>query len=672
MRLPSNIQPRYVIAATTAVAALMIGSGFIELRQSRDELYHLLGESALALAQTIDRSGANNLLAAETMESLLADRLIDNAVYVARLDSVGVLHPGDLARLAREHHVYRINIFDRRGRKVLSSYAASDAHAQLPERFSPAEVLAPILEGTVDQMILGLREARVEEGQRYAVAVRRTRPPGGAIVVNLDAADLLRFRRTIGIGKLLKDLGNNSGIAYVAIQDTQGIMAAGGVRELSSINADSAIVRAMAADTTIMRVYPFEDTEVFEVVRPFAPEGIPVGVLRIGLAMDEVRSAEARMLRRTVIMSLIVLVIGSLAFIFLVAQQNYQEMERRFRSFRTYTGNILAQMRDGVVTVGPSGTITIVNSRAAEILGIPAADMEGKVLDEVEGAGIGLMKEVLAAGDGTFEKTLGVPDKETRIVEISLSTIRDAAGAVESKSAVLRDVTEARKLEREAERNSKLTAMGELASAVAHEIRNPLNAIAMIAQRFAKEFTPRSGGKEYRTLASVLQEETRRVNGIIRQFLSFARPLRIQRREIAVPDLIHALAALFASQAKEKGIAFTASAEGSKPMSLDPELLKQALLNLLQNALDATSQGGQISLHAVRDHQGVRFGVEDSGAGMSHAAMEKIFNLYHTTKPHGIGLGLPITHQIVTQHGGTIDVSSVEGKGTLFTVHIPE
>jgi two-component system, NtrC family, sensor histidine kinase HydH len=389
------------------------------------------------------------------------------------------------------------------------------------------------------------------------------------------------------------------------------------------------------------------------------------------LTMDEVRSAESRMLRRTIIMSLIVLVIGTLAFVFLVAQQNYQVMEQRYRSFRTYTGNILAQMRDGVITVDPAGKVTIVNARAAEILGVHPEEIEGRMLKEIEGGGANVMKEVFGGADGTIEKAFALPGNESRIVEVSVSTIHDAGEAGESRSAVFRDVTEARRLEREAQRTSKLTAMGELASEVAHEIRNPLNAIAMIAQRFAKEFTPRRGVKEFHTLTTVMQDETRRVNTIIRQFLSFARPPKIHCREINLPDLINAVASLFASQAKEKGVAFTASAAGTTRISLDPEQIKQALLNLLQNALDATRRGGRIVLSAVPERHGARIVVEDNGIGMSAAAMEKSFDPYHTTKPHGVGLGLPITQQIITRHGGTIDVSSVKGKGTVFTVRIP-
>jgi two-component system, NtrC family, sensor histidine kinase HydH len=672
MKLRVNIQPRYVVAATVAVAVLMIGTALIELRQSREELYHQMGVGALALAGTIDRSGANNLLSMDKIEDLITERLLDNAVYIAQLDSAGLLRPGDLPLYATQHHLYRINIFSPRGTKVVSSHSSSAHHALLPEKNSPTEVLAPILKGNADHLIIGLKEARIEQGQRYAVAVRRTHPAGGAIVVNLDAADLLSFRRAIGIGKLLKDLGNNSGIAYVALQDTQGIMAAsGGVQELSSINADSFIVRAIATDSTITRVLPFNDTEVFEVVRPFAPGGTPIGVLRIGLIMDEVRNAETRMLRRTVIMSLVVLVLGTLTFVFLMAQQNYQQMEKRYRSIRTYTGNILAQMRDGVITLDPTGKVTIFNARAAEIFGVRSDEVEGRAVNDLADGKARVLKEFFAGPDGSTERSVVLPGGNRRIVEVSLSTIRDTAGSIESRSAIVRDLTEARRLDRDMQRTNKLTAMGELASGVAHEIRNPLNAIAMIAQRFTKEFTPRSGVKEYRALTAVMQEETRRVNAIIRQFLAFARPPKVTRRQTRVPDLISHVASLFASQARGKAIAFVASAEGTGTAFLDPEQLNQALLNLLQNALDATPQGGRITLTATAVPEGVMFVVSDTGAGMPQAVLENIFNLYYTTKDHGTGLGLSITQQIVAQHGGTIDVESVEGKGTQISIMLP-
>jgi two-component system sensor histidine kinase HydH len=673
--MPSRtpIQPRYIVAATALVTVLMLGTAFIELRQSREEIYHLMREEAVSLAETIDQGGANAILSMDRLEDLLASRLLDNAYYIARLDSLKRLRDADLAAFADANGLFRVNIFDRQGTKIMSSIRPDPEHADAPANHSPRDVLRPILEGATDRLVIGIKDARVEDGQRFAVAVRRTRSGGGAIVVNIDAADLLSFRRSIGIGKLIRDLGDNSGIVYVALQDAEGIIAAShSVRELTSVSGDEVLRHSMDSDTTLTRVVEFQGSEVYEVIHPFAPEGQLLGVLRIAMAMDEVRSAEARMSRRMLIMSLVVIVLGALAVTFLMVQQNYRVMERKYTSIKTFTGNILSQMRDGVVTVDPSGTITIFNPRAAELLGTNTLSVEGRPLEELQGTPAGLLTDIFAQPDGISELQIDREDGAQRIAAVSLSTTMDSGGALESRTAVLRDLTDARRLEREAQRKEKLTAMGELASGVAHEIRNPLNAIAMIAQRFAKEFVPRTGAREYRKLAKVMQDEARRVNGIIRQFLSFARPPELHRQRIAVSDLVGHVSSLFSGQAADKGITFTASPDRNATVSLDSEQMKQALLNLLQNALEATPAGGKIELTGTVLPEGTRFTVADTGPGIPAASLDKIFNLYYTTKPDGTGLGLSITQQIVAQHGGTIEVSSTEGKGTVFTILLPD
>jgi PAS domain S-box-containing protein len=388
--------------------------------------------------------------------------------------------------------------------------------------------------------------------------------------------------------------------------------------------------------------------------------------------MDEVQSAETRMSRRMLIMSLVVIVVGVLAVTFLVAQQNLRTVEKKYGAIKTFTGNILAQMRDGVVTVDPGGRITIFNARAADMLGSETDAVEGKTIGELGERSSRVLKQLFDRPDGSSELSVDHPGGTRRILGVSLSTTRDASGALESRTVVLRDLTETRRLERMAQRREQLSAMGELASGVAHEIRNPLNAIAMIAQRFAKEFTPRSGVKEYRSLAGVMQEEARRVNGIIRQFLSFARPPALRPRPTPVAELIAHVASLVGAQAQEKGVSFTSSvADDRLTAELDPEQMTQALLNVLQNALEATPAGGEIRLTAERDQTGLRLTIADTGRGIPAASLGKIFNLYYTTRPEGTGLGLSITQQIVSQHGGTIDISSVEGSGTVCVIVLP-
>ena len=672
MRFRATIQPRFILAATALVTVLMLGTALIELRQSREEIYHLLREEAVSLAETIDRSGTNAILSMDRIEDLLAARLLDNAFYIARLDSLDRLREGDLAAIAGANELFRANVFDRKGKKVMSSIRQAPDHEALAEKHSPAELLAPILSGSVERLIIGVKDARVEDGQRFAVAVRRTHPAGGAIVVNIDAADLLAFRRSIGLGKLIRDLGDNSGIAYVALQDGEGIIAASGsVQELSSVPDDDALRLSMDSDTLLTRIVAFNGSDIYEVVTPFAPEGQLIGVLRIALVMDEVRSAESRMARRMLIMSLVVIIVGALAVTFLMAQQNYRTIEKKYASIKTFTGNILAQMRDGVVTVDPGGTITIFNARAAELLGANTQATEGRRIHDLSDSPVAVLKDIFSQPDGTSEILIDFPDGTQRIAAVSLSTTRDATGAVESRTGVLRDLTDSRRLEREVQRREKFTAMGALASGVAHEIRNPLNAMAMIAQRFGKEFTPRTGVKEFRQLAKVLQSEAKRVNGIVRQFLSFARPPELLPRPTAVAEFIEHVASLFSILAAEKGVTFRATSEDGSIAHLDPEQMKQALLNILQNALDATPPHGTIDLTGAATPSGIRFTVADTGAGIPPESLDKIFNLYFTTKPEGTGLGLSITQQIIGQHGGTIDVSSVESRGTVFTIDLP-
>ncbi len=672
MRILPNIKPSYIIWIAATVAVLVAASGLFELKRSREDLYHVRHEEALSLSETIVRSGINNLLATDEIERLLGDRLLNNALLIARLDSVSRLSSRDLQTFAAANELFRINIFNGRGQKVLSSYTPVEDHADRQERFSPAEILRPLMDGTTDRLILGLKEARHEDGERFAVAVRRTRPGGGAVVVNLDANELLAFRRKIGIGKFLGDLGDNSEVVYVALQDRQGIIAAGGdIEELSSIEADTVLATIENADTVIARVVPFRGTEVYEVVRQFDSESTPGALCRIALATDEIRATESRMIRRVVLSSILLIAIGVLALTFIVANQNLRNVEHNYRSIQTFTGNILNQMQDAVVTVDASGTVTLFNARAEELFGVPADVVVGKRLgNQQPGLPPGLLL-TLSFSEPHSEQQIDCGNGATRTVAVTLSRTRTRDGLPESTTAVIRDLTEARRLEQEMQRKDRLSAMGELASGVAHEIRNPLNAISMIAQRFEKEFSPRQDAAEYRSLAAVLKSEIQRVNGIIRQFLRFARPPVLQVQRISIDRFLGGISTLFAGQAAAKGIRFTAPEACEGDTRIDPDQMSQALMNLLQNALEATEGGGAIDLACRREQEGLIITVTDTGCGMTTEQMQKIFNLYYTTKPEGTGIGLPIAQQVITMHQGSLHVESEPGRGSRFVIRLP-
>jgi signal transduction histidine kinase len=210
---------------------------------------------------------------------------------------------------------------------------------------------------------------------------------------------------------------------------------------------------------------------------------------------------------------------------------------------------------------------------------------------------------------------------------------------------------------------------------VAHEIRNPLNAISMASQRLQREYLPceQDKSQEFGHLTGVIRDEIRRLNVIIEDFLTFSRSRRLDLREFSLTEIIEKLVRLMGEEARSRGIALSLKAEPSPLMvPMDVDKLQQALINILKNAMESISGTGSVDILVERqagDRALVR--IADTGSGLAPEEIEKIFNPDYTTKEKGLGLGLPIAHEIVRGHGGTIRVHSSPGQGTTFEIVLP-
>ena len=234
-----------------------------------------------------------------------------------------------------------------------------------------------------------------------------------------------------------------------------------------------------------------------------------------------------------------------------------------------------------------------------------------------------------------------------------------------------RHLAEVRMLEAEMERRESLSALGNMAAAVAHEIRNPLNAVSMGLQRLRVEFSP-AEGEEYRRLLELVQGEVRRLNTIVEEFLSLARPLSLKPEPIHVPDLVDEVVRLVEAEAEASGVRIERAVPTALPtLEADRDRLKQVILNLALNAIQAMPRGGALTLSAAVTDGGVALTVTDSGAGIPPELMPRVFDPYVTTKTKGLGLGLTIARRIVEAHGGSVTVESQPGRGTCFRVTLP-
>lgn len=223
-------------------------------------------------------------------------------------------------------------------------------------------------------------------------------------------------------------------------------------------------------------------------------------------------------------------------------------------------------------------------------------------------------------------------------------------------------------------RKDRLAAMGEMASTVAHEIRNPLNAIAMSGQRLAGEFLTAAAGADTEAveLIDVIRGETGRIEERVQQFLEFARPRALNRETVDVDAMLDDVAAAIQPFAASRDVRVEQALLSRASMRLDVDMIRQVLDNLLRNAVEATPAGGAVTLASSRRAGTIELQVRDTGAGIPADVLPRIFDLYFTTKANGTGIGLAVAQQIVTAHGGTIDVESVEGSGTVMRVRLPE
>lgn len=224
-------------------------------------------------------------------------------------------------------------------------------------------------------------------------------------------------------------------------------------------------------------------------------------------------------------------------------------------------------------------------------------------------------------------------------------------------------------LQDEMKRKEKLVALGHLAAGVAHEIRNPLSSIKGLAKYFA-ERAPAGG--EAHQLAQVMAKEADRLNRVVSELLELVKPTHLALQAVDLNTLINHSLQLVSQDANCREIQLRFTANDTLPeIQADPDRLTQVLLNLYLNAIQAIGQHGVISVTASESGAGVKISVTDSGKGIAADQLEAIFTPYFTTKAEGTGLGLAVVHNIVEQHGGTIQVASLEGKGARFTLWLP-
>jgi len=342
--------------------------------------------------------------------------------------------------------------------------------------------------------------------------------------------------------------------------------------------------------------------------------------------------------------------------------------EQRAENVESYTENILQCVTSGVITFDGNGLSTTMNRAAEEILGLERAKVLGRTCREIFGEGdtSRLIQDTLQKGIPTRRMETEIVRQNDRIwLGFNTALLMDRQGKSLGVILSFSDLTEVKRLQEQMELKERLTALGEMSAGIAHELRNPMAVIAGYLNLLAKK----QDGAGRAVIKDVLTEISG-MNRIIGDLLTFARPTAINRTAVNMRELIETCVStvLLAKGADARIETVLELGEGNA--LVDEVLMRQALGNLVQNAVEAMPDGGTLTVRSLRDRELVII-MKDTGSGVPREQYRKIFLPFFTTKDTGVGMGLALTHKIITAHGGRVEVESIEGSGTTFTVIVP-
>ena len=344
-------------------------------------------------------------------------------------------------------------------------------------------------------------------------------------------------------------------------------------------------------------------------------------------------------------------------------------------SLRALHERIVESIRSGLVTTDLKGRIYTFNKAAEEITGYAAESVRGKDASIFFGEMKDHIADSVRASDTgevspRFETDCFTSEGMRLRLGFSISPLFSEFGKTTGMVITFQDLTQVRALEETSRRQDRLAAIGRMAASIAHEIRNPLAAMRGSIQMLRSEM---EGDSSQTELMEIILRESDRLNRIITDFLSYARPRTITQSQVDVGELLHQTFALLQHSPE---ILKTQSVEEDIPLEpviavADAGQLKQVFWNLARNALQAMPQGGTLRARVeLNSHNRLRISFSDTGRGMSPDQVEHLFEPFSSTTG-GTGLGLSIVYQIIRDHGGTINVSSLEGQGTTITVELP-
>jgi len=333
----------------------------------------------------------------------------------------------------------------------------------------------------------------------------------------------------------------------------------------------------------------------------------------------------------------------------------------------------MAGLEDGLLLFTRDARAVMVSPAAEKFLGAPSGHFLGKRVTDIFPDGHPLRQALHIEGD-EFSETAAETELETsegtRRVGVSVQAIHED-GEKMGALVTLRDLDSIESINTQLQVSERLAALGRITAGVAHEVKNPLNSMRLWLENL-KESLPSDSDANSHQAVQVLDKEIDRLDTVVKRFLDFTRPMEVKLEQTQLSRLLHEVLEVARPQLQKANVEVVQSLPADVPeVFVDRDLLKQAVLNLVLNAVEAMPGGGQIRLELTRRAEMAEISVADTGRGIAPENRQRIFQLFFTTRPGGSGIGLASAFRIVQLLNGSIDFKSEVGRGTTFRIELP-
>lgn len=354
-----------------------------------------------------------------------------------------------------------------------------------------------------------------------------------------------------------------------------------------------------------------------------------------------------------------------------IAFSSLDNQLKQYMYLEKYTNSIIDSIKSGVVAVNNDMLITSINAGAKVIFNINNDCIGQSFMDTFYSFESVKDNINIAINENTIVENIEIDFKEEnyeKCVKVSifpLNYINTNKGLV----IIFEDITELKKIQKQVQRNDRLASVGELSTGIAHEIRNPLAIIKMIAQTMRVEL---KDNKEAVEELEIIDEEVERANKVIKSLMEFGKQNKSKKEYCSLNVVIDEVLTIVNKYVTQHSVLIELKKSVLPYASLDKDELKQAFINIIFNAVDAMKTGGKLIITTdIEKSKWIKISFIDNGTGIEEKDLEKIFNPFFTTKDEGTGLGLPIVHKIIEEHGGIININSKALEGTTVEVLFP-